>query len=304
MKQKLLAVLIASIAPLMAVPAHAGAVAIANMNVTALGFLNPPGGLALTITNESRTGNASADYNNVTAGGVGPGSGGVSGATTLDIGYRCAGDCATAAGLYNGTSGGLENATNHIAVPGQANYALGDMRISGTAIGGSIQGLTRADAVATGPTNHGSANATIKNGGNISGTFTVGTTFSSAIVVGVDAFLQSWVDPLNGSAEHASADAGYGWNITIKQGNTVLISFAPSELNKSFFSSGASENDSFAYTGLLSSTAATFVKGTTYSFSINQSSNAAITDIPEPTSIALIGIALLGAGAVTRRRMK
>lgn len=296
-----------AVAAAMGTSAQAGVVALSNMNVFLLGFVSP-GETQPTLvvgTDESRTGNASADYNGITAVGAGPGSETQAGAVTVDIGYRCAGDCVGAAGLYNGTLGGLENATNHIAVPGGANYALGDMKISGEALGGSVVGLTRADAVSTGPTNKGGANSTIKNGGSITGTFFSETTFTGSIVLGVDAYLQTWIDPLNSSTEKAIADAGYGWNMTVK-GLGVNLTFAPSELNKSMFSNKSSNNDFFSWNslvdGLFYSAAATYTAGEEYTFSINQSSNAAIRDIPEPESLALVGLGLLGLAASRRRK--
>jgi len=307
MKHNLLAIAIAAAASLMApLSANAGVVGIADMNVTALGFTTPPGGLTLVIENESRTGTASANYNGVVAGGATANSITGFGAAVVDVGYRCAGQCATAAGLYNGSLGGLENATNHIGTPGTANYALGDMFISGSALGGSISGQTRANAVSTGPTNFGGANATILNSGVVSGSFTVGTTFTSSLTMGVDAYLQAWVDPLSAGVAR-TASAGYGWNILITDAiGNVVLDWDPIELNKGFTSSDAAGNalKTYSYAGALSSAVATFTKGVKYDFTINQSSNATVRDIPEPASIALIGIALLGAGAVTRRRMK
>jgi len=307
MKQKLLAIAIAAAASLLApLSANAGVVGIADMNVTALGFTTPPGGLTLLIENESRTGTASANYNGVVAGGATANSLTGFGAAVIDVGYRCAGQCATAAGLYNGSMGGLENATNHIGTPGAANYALGDMFISGSALGGSISGQTRANAVSTGPTNSGGANATILNSGVVSGSFTVGTTFTSSLTMGVDAYLQAWVDPLSAGVSR-TASAAYGWNILITDAiGNVILDWDPTELNKGFTSSDAAGNGlkTYSYAGALSSAVATFTKGVKYDFTINQSSNATVRDVPEPASIALIGIALLGAGAVTRRRMK
>ena len=73
MKFKVLAGLVAAAASLMAGQAQAGAVGIANMNVTALGFA-APNAPTINITNESRTGTAAASYNGNPATGVGANS--------------------------------------------------------------------------------------------------------------------------------------------------------------------------------------------------------------------------------------
>ncbi|MFT7724569.1 MAG: PEP-CTERM sorting domain-containing protein [Roseateles sp.] len=306
MKFKVLAGLVATAASLMASQAQAGAVGIANMHVTGLGFA-APGAPTLTISGESRTGNATASYNGVVAGGAGPNAITANGAVDVDVKNRCAGACDGS--LYNGTNGGLENATNHISVPGGANYALGDMFISGTALGGSISGLTRADAVVTGPTNFGGANSTIGNSGRITGSFTVGTTFTSALFVNVDAFIQAWVDPLTPAGDDVNAFAGYGWNMSILGSDGSVLEFAPADMNKSYSASDSLFNAATQFstngTKTYLSDAFTFKAGVAYQFAINQSSNATAYDkspLPEPASLALLGVAALGAGFASRRR--
>jgi hypothetical protein len=82
----------------------------------------------------------------------------------------------------------------------------------------------------------------------------------------VDLFLQSWIDPLTPVTETATADAGYGWNMTVS-GTGVNLRFAPDDMNLSFFSNNSSNNKFFQNTGFYYSSLATFTAGETYTFS-------------------------------------
>lgn len=317
----------ASLAVLSAGSAHAGALAASKLNISqlylsdAMGVpvgatqANPAGiNSTISITGESRTGAATADYNgvssnngsnNITKTGVG---------VSVDVLHQLAGPSAgaVAAGVYGGV---VENNTStNVAPPPGYNYALGDMLISGSAIGGSIVGLTRADASAMGPTNIGGSNATILNRAALTSTFTVGANFTGSVAVNADAYLQTFVS-LASASEFASASAGYGWNIRISCTQTLTnlctgwtgnLDFAPDELNQANTSTTDAENFSFSYSGLLISDARTFRAGTSYNLTVNQSSNALVTDemrtVPEPMTLSLLGVALLAAGAASRKR--
>ena len=67
-----------ALAAALATSAQAGVMAIADMEVTGLGFASP-GLEALTITNEIRSGNASATYNGVPLAAAGFGLGDAAG---------------------------------------------------------------------------------------------------------------------------------------------------------------------------------------------------------------------------------
>ena len=290
--------------------AQASTVAIADLNIFTLGLFSgttpfTAANGTLTINTEARTGTAAASFNGVSAVGIGLSSDStntVGGA--LDIKNRCAGDCgAGTLALYAGGGGFENNTTTHIGTPGTRNFALGDMNISGSTLGGGIQGLTRANASTTGATNKGNGNATILNSAAVVGSFTVGTTFTGRIGVAANAYIQSFVDSI--LPTKGSATAGYGWNLSIASSDTAFVDlfFRPANLNKAFSSTKMAENNLFSNASTLDfSEDRTFVSGTTYNFTINQSSNATASEIPEPVSLALVGLGLLAAGVARRSK--
>ena len=322
---KLVVAVAAAVGAIASLPAHAGALAMSDLNITALVLASTPTGIpfqsndpngSIQISNELRTGAAGANYNgvNVSSSDLKTGTG-----VTLDPTAVCAGPgCGSVAGaLYGGSF--ENNTTSHVAPPATANYAVGDVYIKGTAIGGVITGITRSDAAAMGPTNTGGANATLLNSATLSSNFTVANSFSGYLSALGDAYFR--LQALSTANETATASAGMGWNVTIRcssgaaascsglTGTASSYTFSPDEFNLSDSITSANGsgtvNVSKSFAGQVTSTQLlNFVVGNTYSLTINQSSNAIVTSLPEPASLALVGISMLGLGFAGYRRNK
>lgn len=287
-----------------AAPAQAGVVAMADLAINSLGLLTSTGGLftAVTVNAETRTGNASSNYNGPSTNG-GNASSNVTG-DTVDVSYRCAGNCGAAVNAAYG--GQLENNGSTHLSNAVANYALGDMYISGSVFGvaqPNPSGLTRANAAATNTSNTGGANATIQNGLSVTTTFTATQTASVQLFLGFDAFVRTWIDSL-ASNEKASSSASIGWSIGIQDDNGDVFFWRPTEVNKNYSAFSIASNKDYTLASTIFSGFFDVVAGTNYQVTIQQSSNATMSYVPEPASIGLAGLALLGVAGVTSRRRR
>lgn len=301
MKSKLLPALIAAIGlGAVAAPAQAGVIASSYMAVSNLILLEQtapntyvavdpdPAVGGVNIIGGSRNGQLTATLNGTTVST----SNSVGATATLDLPRLDVG-----AGNPTG-----QNDVSTVLTQGLGNFASGDLAIAGTALGPGANGFTRADASVLGPDNTATSGALITN--NVLGLLTFTVTGTKTLGFSFDWTALALVDISNNllGAGFSTADSSTNFSISVqKQGGALNV-----------IESLACQATAFNIPGVNSFTNNCGQQGELtnfltldsglYTVQITTKSSANVQAIPEPSSIALAGLGLLGIGASLRRR--
>ncbi|HZX26191.1 MAG TPA: PEP-CTERM sorting domain-containing protein [Telluria sp.] len=283
--------------------AHADSFASALLDINHFRLLHSGGGAYSTADFTTLTGtndaHATGELNGVFANGAQ--SFGILSGTNPDVPHQCVGACFPK----------VENDFTPFLFPppGPGTFGYADQRLTGSSI--SIAG-SPADAHA-----NTRADAALMMNGTASGNSDVGTSTTFAFVLGASdtmtvafdgtPFSQAWVSA--GSGPTTNANARLSWSmqiVNLTTGGTVFA-YAPIELNAL---SNVSRTDgapgTTTYnpgTAFFSATTPLLAAGNTYQITIQHNTLAnALQAVPEPASLAIFGLGLLGLSAFTRRR--
>ncbi|MDC8786184.1 PEP-CTERM sorting domain-containing protein [Roseateles koreensis] len=289
--------------------AQASVIAMADLTINTMLIVDsankPLTGADISVVSGSRTSTDTAALNGVTVSHNGT----ASATGTADALNACVGACGNAALLaaYGGT---LENnTTTHIGSPvlPALSYALGDSIIGGNALAGGAAGLTRADAQIAGATNSANSNGNLQNSIASTAIFTANTTKTAHFFLDYNTYVRTFIDAVHyGTTGGAIASAGVQFTLSVRDttaGSTVL-NWNPDELNQSATTDTAIDGpeNTIGSAGFINSADVVLVAGHKYQMTVTQNSSANVSAIPEPASLALVGLGLTALGFARRQK--
>lgn len=248
-----------------------------------------------TVENDGDT-NASLNGTNVGHSASAPATAGL-----LDVPTSCVGACAY-----------VDNSFSYLTKPTGTvtSYALGDAYLTGASVNfpglalPNVTAETLAEAALSGGTQVGSASGN-NLGVQTNFTFIASATGTIDIKYSADAYVRAF---LSGDTMGVQANGSINFTINVFNETTgaVVLAHQPSEINAFAARSATIPGQDFEYSLAAFAISDSFavVGGNQYQLTIDHVSDANAEVIPEPASLAILGVGLLSMGLVRRRKRK